>query len=201
MTWRRHGILFVLSAPSGGGKSTLLNLIRPDADLVFAVSCTTRLPRPGEIDGLHYHFIDRQEFERRIESGDFLEYALVHGNYYGTLREEVVRHLVNGDDVLLEIDVQGAATVRGNGGVIAESLADIFLMPPTFEELQRRLRKRGTETEEQLCLRLANARREIESWRDYRYTIISGEPEEDVTNFRAILLAERQVSSRWQPPE
>ncbi len=196
MITRRRGILFVISAPSGGGKSTLISHLRGDADFTFSISCTTREPRPGEIDGTHYHFVGKMDFEARIEAGDFLEYAFVHGNYYGTLRENVVASLTAGTDVLLEIDVQGAATVRGNGGIIAESLADIFLMPPSFEELRRRLLRRGTESPEQLDLRLANARREIESWRDYRYTIVSGSPEDDVINFRAILRAERQVSSR-----
>jgi guanylate kinase len=194
--WQRHGILFILSAPSGGGKSSLLNAIRPDADFLFSVSCTTRPPRPSERDGIDYHFISREEFERRIEAGEFLEYAFVHGNYYGTLRENVMRELVAGRDVLLEIDVQGAATVRGHRGEIADSLADVFLMPPTYEILRQRLLKRGTETPQQLELRLANALREMESWREYRYLIVSGTVEDDAANFRSIMRAERQVSRR-----
>jgi guanylate kinase len=194
--WRRHGILFILSAPSGAGKSSLLKAIRPNADFLFSVSCTTRAPRPGERDGVDYHFISREEFESRIEDGEFLEYAFVHGNYYGTLRENVMRELVAGRDVLLEIDVQGAATVRGHLGEIADSLADIFLMPPTFEILRQRLLKRGTESPEQLELRLANARREMEVWREYRYLIVSGTVEEDAANFLSIMRAERQVSRR-----
>jgi guanylate kinase len=194
--WRRHGILFILSAPSGTGKSSLLNAIRPNADFLFSVSCTTRAPRPGERDGVDYHFITREEFERRIADGEFLEYAFVHGNYYGTLRENVMRELVAGRDVLLEIDVQGAATVRGHLGEIADSLADVFLMPPTFEVLRQRLLKRGTESPEQLELRLANAKREMESWREYRYLIVSGTVDDDAANFLSIMRAERQVSSR-----
>jgi guanylate kinase len=195
-TWQRRGILFVLSAPSGGGKSSLLNAIRDTADFLFSVSCTTRTPRPGEVDGRDYHFISRDDFERRIEGGEFLEYAFVHGNYYGTLRENVSRELEAGRDVLLEIDIQGAATVRGHRGEIGDSLADVFLMPSSFEELHRRLLKRGTETPEQLALRLANAKREMEAWSDYRYLIVSGTVAEDVANFRAIMRAERQVSRR-----
>jgi len=194
--WRRHGILFILSAPSGGGKSSLLNAIRSNADFLFSVSCTTRAPRPGERDGVDYHFISREEFERRIDGGEFLEYAFVHGNYYGTLRENVMRELVAGRDVLLEIDVQGAATVRGHRGEIADSLADVFLMPPTFEVLRQRLLKRGTESPEQLELRLANAKREMEAWREYRYLIVSGTVEDDAANFLSIMRAERQVSRR-----
>jgi guanylate kinase len=195
-SWHRHGILFVLSAPSGTGKSSLLNAIRTNADFLFSVSCTTRAPRPGERGGIDYHFISREEFERRIDGGEFLEYAFVHGNYYGTLRENVMRELVAGRDVLLEIDVQGAATVRGHRGEIADSLADVFLMPPTFEVLRQRLQKRGTESPEQLELRLANARREMEAWREYRYLIVSGTVEEDAANFLSIMRAERQVSRR-----
>jgi guanylate kinase len=194
--WRRHGILFVLSAPSGGGKSSLLNAIRPNADFLFSVSCTTRAPRPGERDGIDYHFISREEFERRIGGGEFLEYAFVHGNYYGTLRENILRELVAGRDVLLEIDVQGAATVRGHRGEIADSLADVFLMPPTFEILRQRLLKRGTESPEQLELRLANAKREMAAWAEYRYLIVSGTVEDDAANFLSIMRAERQVSRR-----
>lgn len=194
--WQRHGILFILSAPSGAGKSSLLNAIRPNADFLFSVSCTTRAPRPGEKDGVDYHFISREEFERRIEDGEFLEYAFVHGNYYGTLRENVTRELIAGRDVLLEIDVQGAATVRGHSGEIADSLADVFLMPPTFEVLRQRLFKRGTESPEQLELRLGNAKREMEAWSEYRYLIVSGTVEEDAANFLSIMRAERQVSRR-----
>lgn len=194
--WQRHGILFILSAPSGAGKSSLLNAIRPNADFLFSVSCTTRVPRPGERDGIDYHFISREEFERRIEGGEFLEYAFVHGNYYGTLRANVMRELVAGRDVLLEIDVQGAATVRGHSGEITDSLADVFLMPATFEILRQRLNKRGTETPEQLELRLANAKREMEAWREYRYLIVSGTVDEDAANFLSIMRAERQVSRR-----
>jgi guanylate kinase len=194
--WRRHGILFILSAPSGAGKSSLLRAIRSNADFLFSVSCTTRAPRRDERDGVDYHFISREEFERRIEDGEFLEYAFVHGNYYGTLRENVMRELVAGRDVLLEIDVQGAATVRGHLGEITDSLADIFLMPPTFEILHQRLLKRGTESPEQLELRLANAKREMEAWREYRYLIVSGTVEEDAANFLSIMRAERQVSRR-----
>lgn len=197
--WRRHGILFILSAPSGGGKSSLLNAIRPNADFLFSVSCTTRPPRTGERDGVDYHFISRDEFERRIGAGEFLEYAFVHGNYYGTLRENIMRELVMGRDVLLEIDVQGAATVRGHRGDIADSLADVFLMPPTFELLRQRLLKRGTESPEQLELRLRNAKREMEAWKEYRYLIVSGTVEEDAANFLAIMRAERQVCRRLRP--
>jgi guanylate kinase len=194
--FRRRGILFVVSAPSGAGKSTLLNALRPGADFIYSVSCTTRPPRSGEIDGEDYHFLERQDFQQRIAEGEFLEYAEVHGNYYGTLKKTVMRSLEAGVDVLMDIDVQGASAVRAHGGPIREVLADVFLMPPTFDELRHRLLKRGTETPDQIDMRLRNAAAEMECWRDYRYVIISGSVEEDLQKFRAIMRAERYLSRR-----
>ena len=196
LSFRRRGILFVVSAPSGAGKSTLLNAIRPDADFVYSVSCTTRAPRAGETDGEDYFFLTHDEFERRVAAGDFIEHAQVHGHSYGTLRENVARHLDEGVDVMIDIDVQGAAQIRAQGETIAESLADVFIMPPSLDELRRRLLKRGTETPEQVELRLHNAATEMEAWRDYRYTIVSGSMEEDLQKFRAIMRAERYLSRR-----
>ena len=196
MNFRRRGILFVVSAPSGAGKSTLLNAIRPEADFVYSVSCTTRAPRAGEVDGEDYHFLTRADFDRRVDAGDFIEHADVHGHAYGTLRENVTRHLDEGVDVMIDIDVQGAAQIRAHGGAISDSLADVFIMPPSLDELRRRLHKRGTETPEQIELRLGNAATEMEEWRNYRYTIISGSMEEDMQKFRAIMRAERYLSRR-----
>jgi guanylate kinase len=195
--FKRRGILFVVSAPSGAGKSTLLNALRPTAGFVYSISCTTRSPRPGEADGEDYDFITREEFERRIAAGDFLEHAEVHGNLYGTQRSNVVAQLEAGTDVLIDIDTQGAASIRVNGGaLIRDSLVDVFIMPPSMDELRRRLLKRATETPEQIEIRLCNATREMEAWRDYRYTIITGSVEEDLTKFRAIMRAERYLSRR-----
>jgi guanylate kinase len=191
----RRGILFVVSAPSGAGKSTLLNALRPTADFLYSVSCTTRTPRPGEVDGEDYVFLSREEFERRIEGGEFLEHAQVHGNFYGTPRASVLRNLEAGTDVLVDIDIQGAANIRRNGGPgISESLADVFIMPPSMDELRRRLLKRGTETVEQMTIRLDRAAEEMQAWSDYRYTIITGSVEDDVRNFTAIMRAERSLS-------
>lgn len=193
----RHGILFVVSAPSGAGKSTILNALRQTPDFVYSVSCTTRAPRPGEIDGEDYHFLSEEEFQRRLGKGEFLEHAQVHGHYYGTLRPAVLDQLNTGVDVLIDIDVQGARSIRENGGPeIRSALADIFIMPPSLDELQRRLLKRGTERPEQIALRLNNAATEMEAWRAYRYTIISGSVEEDLQKFRAIMRAERYLSRR-----
>ena len=196
-TFERHGILFVVSAPSGAGKSTILNALRQTPDFVYSVSCTTRAPRPGETDGEDYHFIDEEEFSQRLERGEFLEHAHVHGHNYGTLRADVLDQLKTGVDVLIDIDVQGARSIRENGGPeIQTALADIFIMPPSLDELRRRLVKRGTETAEQIETRIRNAAGEMEVWRDYRYTIISGSVEEDLVKFRAIMRAERYLSSR-----
>ena len=194
--FRRRGILFVVSAPSGAGKSTLLNALRPGADFSYSVSCTTRAPRPGEIEGEDYFFLSHAEFEARIAAGEFLEHAQVHGNYYGTRRDTVLSNLGAGVDVLIDIDVQGARTIREDSEPIRDALADIFIMPPSLSELRHRLTKRGTETPEQIEMRLRNAAHEMERWREYRYTIISGSVEEDLQKFRAIMRAERYLSRR-----
>jgi guanylate kinase len=195
--FRRTGILFVLSAPSGAGKTTLCNALRQKPEFVWSVSCTTRSPRPGEVDGEDYHFLSREEFERLLAAGEFLEHAEVHGNRYGTLKGPVLENLARGVDVLLDIDTRGAASIRTCGDpLILRALADIFIMPPDLEELRRRLLRRGTETEDQVEVRLRNAALEMECWRDYRYVIIGGSMEENIVNFRAIMRAERQLTGR-----
>jgi len=193
----RRGILLVVSAPSGAGKTTLVERIRRTPNLFYSVSCTTRAPRTGEINGQDYQFLSNADFRERMEKGDFLENAQVHGDYYGTLREPVVTNLKSGKDVLIDIDTQGAAVIRNCGDpVIRDALADVFIMPPDLEELRKRLRKRGTETAEQIDSRLATATREMEHWRDYRYTIRSGSVEEDLQRFRQIMEAESYLSRR-----
>ena len=197
--FRRQGILFVISAPSGTGKTTLCENLRATPDFIYSVSCTTRPPRAGEVDGVDYHFLRQEDFLQRIERGEMLEYALVHGNYYGTLKATVKNALAQGTDVLLDIDVQGAATIRKtDDAMVRDSLVDVFIMPPTIEELERRLRKRGTETEEQVQQRLRTGREESKLWRLYKYTILSGAMEEDLTKFRAIMRAERYLSRRLE---
>jgi guanylate kinase len=200
--FRRTGILFVLSAPSGAGKTTLCNALRQKPEFVWSVSCTTRAPRPGEVDGEDYHFLSREDFDRRVSAGEFLEHAEVHGNRYGTLKGPVLENLAKGVDVLLDIDTRGAANIRECGdAMILRALADIFIMLPDLEELRRRLLRRGTETEEQVEIRLRNAAVETERWRDYRYVIISGSMEENIVNFRAIMRAERQLTARMSMQE
>ena len=195
--FHRRGILFVVSAPSGAGKSTLLNALRPGADFVYSVSCTTRPPRAGEIDGEDYHFLSEDDFARKLAVGEFLESAEVHGNHYGTRRAAVIDQLAAGVDVLIDIDVQGAEQIRSDANAeIRASIADIFIMPPSLDELRHRLVKRGTETPGQIEMRMTNAATEMEAWRDYRYTLISGSVEEDLQKFRAIMRAERYLSRR-----
>lgn len=194
----REGILFVISAPSGAGKTTLCMALRQTRDFVYSVSCTTRPPRPGEIEGEDYHFLSVERFHAYVDTGEFLEHEEVHGNFYGTLRGNVLGHLQAGVDVLIDIDTQGAASIRTNTHqTIRNALADVFIMPPSRDELRRRLVKRGSETPEQIERRLSNAAREVARWRDYRYTIISGSVEEDLAKFRAIVKAERYLSRRF----
>jgi guanylate kinase len=193
----RTGILFVVSAPSGAGKTTLCDALRQTPDFVYSVSCTTRAPRAGEIEGDDYHFVSEKDFLTRVDAGDFLEYANVHGRYYGTTREPLVSNLQNGVDVLIDVDIQGAAAIRNAGDeTIRRALCDVFIMPPDLDELRKRLTKRGTETPEQIETRIVTAAREMELWRDYRYTIISKSMEEDLQKFRHIMGAERYLSRR-----
>lgn len=197
--FRRQGILFVLSAPSGTGKTTLCENLRATPDFIYSVSCTTRPPRPGEMDGIDYHFLTRKDFEQKVKNGEMLEHAYVHGNFYGTLKSTVKSAMQAGTDVLLDIDVQGAATIRNTSDeFIRNSLVDVFIMPPTMEELEKRLRKRGTESEEQIQQRLKTAWEEMKLWPLYKYTILSGSMEEDLTKFRAIMRAERYLSRRLE---
>jgi guanylate kinase len=193
----RYGVLFVISAPSGAGKTTLVDALRQTAEFVYSVSCTTRAPRTGEIDGEDYQFLSESDFVARVKGGEFLEHATVHGHYYGTLLQPVLANLKNGVDVLIDIDTQGAASIRNcDNPFIRDAFADVFIMPPDLDELRRRLRKRATETPEQIESRLATASREMQLWRDYRYTIISRSVEEDLQKFRHIVGAERYLSRR-----
>jgi guanylate kinase len=193
----RQGIIFAVSAPSGTGKSTLCSNLRTTPDFVFSVSCTTRAARLGEIDGEDYFFLQEADFEAKIRQGYFLEFAKVHTCYYGTPKDQVLRLIGEGKDVLLDIDVHGVRQIRACGDErIQEALVDVFIMPPTMEELEKRLRKRGTETEEQIRIRLETAGREMPSWKEYKYTILSESMEEDLAKFRAIMKAERYASRR-----
>ena len=168
----KKGVLFVYSGPSGVGKGTLSQKLFAEfgEELAFSVSATTRPPREGEIDGKHYFFVTRQEFERRIENNDFLEYAQFSGNCYGTPRSYVTRLLEQGKNVLLEIEVKGAMQVMAR----MPECVSIFILPPSFEELERRLRSRGTETEDVIQMRLATAREELTYAPRYGYRLVNG---------------------------
>ena len=193
----RAGILFVVSAPSGTGKTTLCANVRQTPDLVYSVSCTTRPIRKGEKDGADYFFLSREKFEKRVKAGEMLEHADVYGQYYGTPKGPILEHLAAGRDVLLDIDVQGARQIRElQDPKIRASLADIFIMPPDLEELRRRLEGRGTETAKQIEKRIQAADSEMADWKSYRYTILSSSMEEDLIKFRAIIRAERYLSRR-----
>lgn len=196
----RSGILIVLSAPSGAGKSTLINRVRASGEFVYSVSCTTRPPRKGEKDGEAYSFLDDATFEERARQGYFLEHAVVHGHRYGTPIAFVRENLAAGRDLLLDLDVQGAAQIRACADpAVRRGLATVFLTPPTFPELERRLRHRATDSEESIQRRLRNASEEMSHWREYDYAILSGTAEEDERAFRCIVEAERRRSSRVNP--
>src|SRR5438132_9182882 len=154
----RYGVLFVLSAPSGAGKTTLVDALRKTSEFIYSVSCTTRPARAAEVDGEDYRFLSEAEFNACAKAGEFLEHATVHGHHYGTLLKPIVEHLMNGRDVLIDIDTQGAATIRSSKDkFIRDALADVFIIPSDVEELRRRLTKRGTETAAQLEARLTTA--------------------------------------------
>jgi len=182
------GQLFVISAPSGVGKSTLIRDILADCPkLKFSVSCTTRSPRPGEIAGKDYIFLSKEEFLSGINSGRFLEWAEVHGEYYGTDLNPIEKWLKAGSDVLLDIDVQGARLVRA-AYPIAQT---IFILPPSLNVLQERLRNRATESEKQLAIRIAAAQRELLEAPWYDYVVINNDLQEAISDLKAILRAGR----------
>ena len=194
---KRTGILFLVSGPSGSGKSTLCRRLEGEGEAEFSVSCTTRDPREGEKHGSEYYFLSTDEFDRKVGAGEFLEFAEVHGNKYGTLRSEVIDRLLDGKDVVMDIDVQGAAQVRGcEDPAIQRALVDLFVMPPDERELAARLTGRGTDSEEVIALRLKNAIEEMAHWPEYRYRLLSATREEDYSRFKALLDAERWRVSR-----
>lgn len=177
----RTGTIIVLSGPSGVGKSTLVGKVREAMpELQFSISCTTRPPRIGEQDGVHYYFLSHEEFARRVEHGEFVEYAQVFANRYGTLKSEVLGRIRGGNSVILDIDVQGAMQIRRAAETDPElkrNTVFVFIGPPSIGTLEKRLRGRATDSEEQITLRLENARRELSYWRSYDYLVINGDLE------------------------
>jgi guanylate kinase len=197
-------LLIVISAPSGGGKTTLCQqLLAARPDMTRAVTCTTRPPRPGEKDGVDYHFLDAAEFQRRVQAGDFLEHATVFGRNYGTLKSEVLDRLCAGRDVLLSVDVQGAATIRERAQTEPElrrALVTVFLAPASVTVLEERLKKRGADTPGEIQKRLGVARREIAQWQNFDYLLISSTIQEDLGRMLAIVEVEKLRTARTAAP-
>jgi guanylate kinase len=194
MSSRQKPLLLVISAPSGAGKSSLCNrLIEKFPAMIYSISCTTRAPRGSEQDGVHYHFLSEENFRARIANGEFLEHALVHGNHYGTLRKTVVDALAQGLDIIMDIDVQGAQQIRNacaamsDEDVIKKSFVDIFIAPPSMEELRHRLCGRSTDSAEVIEKRMRNAREEMQQQSCYQHTVINDVFEKAVDDLSKII--------------
>jgi guanylate kinase len=198
-------LLVLISAPSGGGKTTLCQqLLAARPQMTRAVTCTTRGPRAGERDGVDYYFLDATSFLKRVQAGNFLEHATVYGNSYGILKAEVLGKLRQGKDVLLNVDVQGAATIREKAQEDAElkrALVSVFLTPPSLDIVEARLRRRGTDAPAVIQKRLGVARQEIAQWKNFDYLLLSSTVQEDLRRMLAIVEAEKMRTGRVQAPE
>lgn len=195
----RLGVLLVVSGPSGSGKTTLCRQLADQGEVVYSISATTRQPRPGEVHGRDYYFLTEAQFEDHLAQGDFFEHARVHGNLYGTLKKYVKENLEAGVDVVMDIDVQGAAQVRVcEDELVHRCLVDVFIMPPSVESLRERLSGRGTEDADKLALRMSNALTEIAHWHKYQHALVSDTRQHDLERFRSLLLAERLRVSRYR---
>jgi guanylate kinase len=189
------GVLYVVSSPSGGGKGTLIRrMLDVVTDLSYSVSYTTRAPRNGEVNGREYFFVDREQFQSMVAAGAFLEWANVHGNLYGTAKDQVISETSAGHDIVLEVDVQGADSVRKLG---LDSVS-IFILPPSLETLRQRLITRGADSPEELAVRLRNAPEELKQYIAFDYIIFNDEIERASTQLAAIISAERARRSRQE---
>lgn len=186
-------LLIVISGPSGAGKGTVVNELKKSNNIKVSVSATTRQPRKGEINGVHYHFISNEQFEKMTEENGFLEHAGYCDNYYGSPKKQAEEWLAEGNDVILEIDVQGYEQVKRN----FPDCVGIFIMPPSIAELERRLRKRGTEDENTIKKRLDRAREEIMKADKYDYVVVNGPLRECVEDVLSVINAEKHTSKRW----
>jgi guanylate kinase len=197
-------MLVVISAPSGTGKTTLCErTLAARPNMARAITCTTREPRPGEKDAVDYYFLDAADFLKRVQAGNFMEHATVYGNSYGTLKSEVLGKLRAGKDVLLNVDVQGAAAIRAHSQEdpeLSRALVTVFLAPPSMAVLEARLKKRGQDSAQTIVKRLSVARQEIAQWKNFDYLIISSSISEDVQRLEAILDAEQMKIGRAQLP-
>ncbi|MAU95832.1 MAG: guanylate kinase [Fulvimarina sp.] len=190
----RRGIMLVLSSPSGAGKSTIArNLLEFDPSFSLSVSVTTRARRTSEIDGIHYRFVDRDEFERLRAGDGLLEWAEVHGNFYGTPRAPAEKAMREGRDMLFDIDYQGALQLQEKAG---EDVVSIFILPPSMEELKTRLLRRAEDSAETIAIRLKNSKVEIGRWRDYDYVVVNDDLDRAFQAVRAIIAAERLKRDR-----
>lgn len=196
LTTSGRGILFVVSSPSGGGKGTLIRLVLNKlANLSYSVSFTTRAPRSGEVDGREYFFVTREKFEEMVARHEFLEWAQVHGKLYGTGHRQLTQEISDGKDIVLEVDVQGAASVRA----LVDDAVSIFILPPSFAVLKERLVSRGTDSAEELELRLRNASTELEHYSNFQYVIINDDLDQAADQLASIVCAERARLSRQEP--
>ena len=190
------GTLFVVSSPSGGGKGTLIRRVLDTVpNLSYSVSYTTRTPRNGEVHGREYFFVNRETFEAMVRANEFLEWALVHGNLYGTARQQVALETAAGTDIVLEVDVQGAASIRN----LTMDTVSVFILPPSYEILRRRLVARGTDSPEQLALRMKNAPEELRQYSSFDYVIINDDVERAAHQLASIIYSERARSERQAP--
>jgi len=198
-------LMILISAPSGAGKTTLCELLlkaRPDMER--AITCTTRAPRKGEVDGVDYYFLKAEDFLRRVQSGNFLEHAPVYGNSYGLLKSELLGKLRSGKDVLLNVDVQGAATIRAaaeNEPELKRALVTVFLTTASLETLEARLRTRNADDPAVIKKRLASAKQEVAQWKNFNYLVISTTKQEDLRRTLAIVDAEKMRVERSHAPE
>lgn len=193
-TAKRRGLMFVLSSPSGAGKSTIAQLLlNEDDNLDLSVSVTTREKRSSEVDGVHYHFRTREQFEKMVEHDELLEWAEVHGNYYGTPRQFVEEKLQAGTDVLFDIDVQGTYQINEK---MPEDVATIFILPPSIAEMKSRLKRRAEDSDEVILRRMKTAVSELEAWPDYEYLVVNEELEDAFDQVKSILTAERMRQRR-----
>ncbi|MEN3791423.1 guanylate kinase [Fulvimarina sp. MAC3] len=194
MLIERRGLMLVISSPSGAGKSTIAHtLMEADRSFALSISVTTRKRRGSEVDGVHYRFIDREEFIRLRDADALLEWAEVHGNFYGTPRGPAEAAMQSGQDMLFDIDYQGALQLQEKAG---DDVVSIFILPPSMAELRSRLRRRAEDSEETIAIRLANSRVEIERWRDYDYVIVNDDLNQAYEAVRSIITAERLKRER-----